>query len=76
MNFFHSPYCFYILHADKEREQGRGGTLVSSQRLGEGRLTDNCLSAGQLSPVAHILYMYNTITLLQFLRARGKPLLR
>ena len=74
--YFYFPYCSYILHANKERVQGRAGTPVSSQRLGAGRVTDNCLSVGQLSPVAHTLYMYHTITILQVLRARGKPLLQ
>ena len=39
-------------------------------------MTDNSSSVGQLSPVAHIIHMYNSIVLLQVLRARGKPLLQ
>ena len=39
-------------------------------------VTDNSSSVGQLSPVAHIIHMYNSIVLLQVLRARGKPLLQ
>ena len=74
--YFYHPYGPYILHADKEREHGRAGTPVSSQRLGEGRVTDNSSSVGQLSPVAHIIHMYNSIVLLQVLRAREKPLLQ
>ena len=39
-------------------------------------VTVNSSSVGQLSPVAHIIHMYNSIVLLQVLRARGKPLLQ
>ena len=57
------------------REQGQAGTPISSQRLGEGRVTDNG-SVGQLSLPSPISDMYNIIAMIQVPRARPKPLIQ
>ena len=37
---------------------------------------DNFSSVGQVSPVVQVIYMYNSLALLQVPKARGKPLLQ